>query len=41
VLCESLNGTGPLRAALVGGAVVLGALAVNELAAFRAQRLRY
>jgi drug/metabolite transporter (DMT)-like permease len=34
-------GEDPGRATLVGGAVVLGALAANELAAFRAQRLRY
>jgi drug/metabolite transporter (DMT)-like permease len=34
-------GEEPGRATLVGGAVVLGALAANELAAFRAQRLRY
>jgi drug/metabolite transporter (DMT)-like permease len=34
-------GEDPGRATLVGGAVMLGALAANELAAFRAQRLRY
>ncbi len=34
-------GEDPGRATLLGGAVVLGALAANELAAFRAQRLRY
>ena len=34
-------GEDPGRATLVGGAVVLGALAANELAAFRAQRLKY
>jgi drug/metabolite transporter (DMT)-like permease len=34
-------GEDPGRATLVGGAVVLGALAANELAASRTQRLRY